>query len=395
MHMNYTKHYICNSSGESAKRFASKFINHYSMSRFILVIASILTLSPFISKAQSKDSSGSQFKLTAYLDAYYARYSDSVGVGNFQKFAAESPKHNELGLNIAQITASYTATKVRATITLHYGDLVTSAWSPVYNMIQEANMGIQLHPKLWLDAGFFKTHVGTEALLPKDNIATSISIITLYEPWFQSGAKLSYIPNDKYVFCLHILNGYNTFVDNNSKKSVGITVFYAPNDKFNVGYYNLIGDEMPDSLKNPHVRFLNNLVFNYQFTPKLKGLAGFDFISQQNSQLKDPTKTASIYSAILTLKYQMHKKLSVYGRFEMMSDADGFLAGTITDATGAITGYKLTGYTAGLEAKITETSYFRLEGRDLVMDENQKIFRTNGQMTNTRLEGMLNFGIWF
>ncbi len=362
--------------------------------KVILNFLPILLLS-FAGVAQTKDSAASQFRLSAYLDAYYARYSDSVGVGNFQKFAAESPKHNELGLNVAQITASYTATKVRATITLHYGDLITSAWSPVYNMIQEANMGIQLHPKLWLDAGFFKTHIGTEALLPKDNIATSISIITLYEPWFQSGAKLTYAPNDKYLFSLHVLNGYNTFVDNNSKKSVGITAFYAPTDKMSFGYYNLVGDEMSDTFKSSHVRFLNNLVVNYQITPQLKALAGFDYISQQNSQIADATKTASIYSAILTLKYQMHKKMSVYGRFEMMSDADGMLTPVITDAAGKLTGVKCTGYTAGFEAKITESSYFRLEGRDLLMDNDQQIFRNDGNMKSSRLECMFNFGIWF
>ena len=363
------------------------------MSRFIRFLACLLLGFPGLVSAQSKDSSA-QFKISGYLDAYYARYSDSVGVGHYQKFAAESPKNNELGLNIAQITASYTSSKVRAVITLHYGDLPTSAWSPVYNMIQEANMGIQLRPKLWLDAGFFKTHIGTEALLPKDNVATSISVITLYEPWFQSGAKLTYSPNEKYVFCLHVLNGYNTFVDNNSKKSIGITAFYAPNDKFNVGYYNLYGDEMPDTMAGSHKRFLNNLVFNYQFTPKLKGIAGFDYISQQNSGLTDPTKTASITSAILTLKYQFHSQIAGYGRFEYFSDPDGFLTGTILDAAGNTTGYKLTGYTIGLEYKMTDNSYFRLEGRDLNMDKDQKIFRTNGQDTNNRLEGMLNFGIW-
>ena len=336
---------------------------------------------------QSKDSV-SEFKISGYADVYYARYSDSVGVGNYQKFPVISPKNNEFGLNIIQLTGQYTSAKLRAIVTLHYGDIPASAWSPQFNMIQEANAGIKLGKKLWLDAGFFKTHIGTEALLPKDNIASSLSIITTYEPWFQSGAKLTYLPNDKFLFCLHVLNGYNTFVENNSRKSVGVSFLYTMNDKFNFGYYNLVGDEMPDSVKTPHVRFLNNFVFNYQVTSKLKAVAGFDYIGQQNSGLVDKTKYASVYSAIITFKYQATHMFGFYGRYEMFDDKEGFLSGPTNR-------YDPSGVTLGIECKPTDNSYIRLEGRELIMNDSQKIFRTDGKDTNIRYEAMVNLGMWF
>jgi hypothetical protein len=357
-------------------------------------ISAIALLAAANCSAQSKDSV-SEFKISGYADAYYARYSDSVGVGNYQKFAAISPRSKEFGLNVIQLTAQYVAPKVRAIATLHYGDIPASAWSPVFNIIQEANAGVKLGKKVWLDAGFFKTHIGTEALLPKDNIISSLSVITVYEPWFQTGVKLSYLPNDKFVFCFHLLNGYNTFVENNSKKSFGITFSYAINDKASIGYYNLIGDELPDSVKGSHVRILNNLVFNYQFTPKLKALIGVDYIGQQNSGLMDNSKFASLYSAIVTLKYQQAPRFGYYGRFEMFNDEEGFLAGVIKDANNNLTGYKSTGFTLGLEGKPTDNSYIRLEGRDLMMDDAQKIFITDGKNTNARYEGMICVGVWF
>lgn len=350
-------------------------------------VAAILLLVAVNSSAQFKDST-SEFKFSGYADVYYARYTDSVGAGNYEKFPVISPKNNEFGLNIIQLTAQYTSTKLRAIATLHYGDIPASAWSPVFNMIQEANIGVKLGKKVWLDAGLFKTHIGTEALLPKDNIASSLSIITVYEPWFQSGVKLSYLPNDKFLFCLHILNGYNTFVENNSRKSVGVSFVYTMNDKFNFGYYNLIGDEMPDSVKTSHVRFLNNFVFNYQVTPKLKAVAGFDYIGQQNSGLVDNTKYASVYSAIITLKYQATHMFGVYGRYEMFNDKEGFLSGPANC-------YQLYGATIGLEVKPMDNSYIRLEGRDLMMDNSEKIFRTDGKYTNSRYEVMINAGVWF
>ncbi len=262
-------------------------------------------------------------------------------------------------------------------------------------MIQEANLGIKIGKKVWVDAGFFKTHIGTEALLPKDNIASSLSIITFYEPWWQAGVKVSYAANDKLLFCLHILNGYNTFVENNKDKSIGVTVNYTLGDKGSIAYYNLLGEEMPDSIHTPHFRILHNVVFNYQLTAKLKVLIGADLISQQHSVITNDAKTAFIYSSIATFKYQCKPQFAVYARGEKFSDKNGFLTGTITDNNNTLTGFKLWGITAGVEYKPTDNSFIRLEARHLQMNKNQEIFRWNGSNENSRLEMMLHAGISF
>jgi len=342
-----------------------------------------------------KADSASKLKISGYVDAYYARYSDSVGQGNYQKFPAASPRSNSFGLNVAQITEQYTSAKIRSTATLHFGDLPNASWSPIYNYIQEANVGFSLSSKFWIDAGFFKTHIGTEALLPKDNIASSASIITFYEPWWQSGVKFSYTPSDKFQAAIFLENGYNEFVATNRKKAIGLLFTYALGDKGSIGYYNLIGDGTPDNIKTPHLRFLNNLVFNYQFCKKFKAVVGVDFISQQNSSLADSTKNAYVYSSILTLNYIFNPIWGIYCRAETFNDADGFLTGTIIDSKNKVTGYKLTGITLGIEYKPTENSYIRLEGRTLQMDAAQKIFRTSGAFTSQRGEVMINMGIWF
>jgi hypothetical protein len=334
-------------------------------------------------------------KISGYVDVYYAYYTDSVGTNNYQKFPVISPKSNAFGLNILQLTAQYSSEKVRATGTIHYGDIPASAWSPVFNMIQEANAGVRLTKKLWLDAGFFKTHIGTEALLPKDNVASSLSIITFYEPWWQSGIKLTYSPTAKLVMCLHVLNGYNTFVDNNKSKSFGITFSYTFNDKLNINYYNLIGEESPENISKKHLRFLNNVVLNYQITPKFKTIIGVDYITQQHSGISDTNKTASIYSAIVTLKYQVKPKFGIYGRGELYSDKEGVLTGVITDKVNRLTGYELWGATLGVEYKPTENSFIRLEGRELVMDKDQEIFYWNKKYINNRMEVQLNVGVFF
>ena len=343
--------------------------------------------------AQKKDSAS--YTVSGYVDAYYAFYTDSVGTNNFAKFPVISPRSNVFGLNIAQLTGQYNSKKMRAIATIHYGDIPISAWSPVYNLVQEANVGIRLSKKFWVDAGLFKTHIGTEALLPKDNIVSSLSVITVYEPWFQAGVKLSYTPNDNLSICFHLLNGYNSFVENNKKKSFGLAVTYLLGNKGSIGYYNLLGDETPDSIHSSHFRMLHNVVFTYQLTQKLKLLVGGDIICQQNSVIADSAKTAFVYGGIGTLKYQAKSKFGVYIRGEIFSDDNGFLTGIIKDKKNELTGFKVWGITAGLEYKPTENLYIRLEGRQLQMNSNQEIFRWNNVNKSYRLEMMLHAGVFF
>ncbi len=328
-----------------------------------------------------------KFKIGGYIDVYYARYTDSAGHGQPQKFGAIAPYSNNFGLNIAQLTGQYNAERLRATFTLQYGDLPTVAWSPVYNYIQEANAGVRLYKNLWLDAGFFKTHIGTEGLLPKDNICSSVSIITFYEPWWQSGVRLSWTGDkDKLYMALYGVNGYNQFVSTNNKKAAGLAVTYNFSDNFSVGYYNLMSDDTPDSIPISHWRLLNNLVINLVISHKLSALIGCDFIVQQNTL--NGTGYAQAYSAIGTLKYQFLKKMAVYGRFEMFNDPQSFLAEPIVN-------FKLMGGTFGIEYKPLANSFIRLEGRELNMAPGENIFYSNGEYANTQGEIMLDMGIWF
>src|SRR5205085_421107 len=62
------------------------------------------------SVAVKRDSA--KIEISGYVDAYYAFYTDSVGTGNFQKFPSVSPRSNQFGLNVAMLTAKYSAEKV-------------------------------------------------------------------------------------------------------------------------------------------------------------------------------------------------------------------------------------------------------------------------------------------
>jgi hypothetical protein len=363
------------------------------MSRKSMLLGSLLAFMIVRSFAQSNDST-SLFKFSSYVDAYYAYYTDSVGHGNFQQFPSVSPRTEEFGLNIALLSLQYDAEKVRGIVTLQYGDIPKSAWSASFNNIMEAHAGIRLLKWLWLDAGFFRTHFGTEGLLPKENLLSSIAINTFYEPYFESGARLQILAGKKFIWNIYGLNGYNIFEENNNKKSFGNLMTLALNDHWNFGYSNYIGDDTPDGNPVSHLRFHQNLFINYQMQ-KLKVQTGFDYCLQEHSDLTDIDKAGTMYSGVFGLKYQFNEKFALAGRGEYFNDPQGYMSVLFRDKSGELTGYKLWGATVGIEFKPTPDSYFRIEGRKLQMDENQEIFFWKGKNRSDRMEVSGNIGISF
>jgi hypothetical protein len=360
----------------------------------------LLTAVLFSSNIFSQDSTNtSHFTFTGYVDAYFAHYTDSLGISDYQKFTSVSPRSKQFGLNVAMITAKYDAEKVRGVITLHYGDFPRSSWAANYNFIQEANVGIRLSKKFWLDGGFFRTHLGTEACFPKENMTSSIAVPTFFEPYYESGFRLNYNANDKLALYLYFINGYNMYEDNNDVKSLGLLATYAFSDYFNIGYSNYFGDDYPGGVSNDtitHMRSMHNIFLNYKSKNKLlKVTLGADVAMQENADLNDAGKSASMSGMVGIVSVHPGGNWDVYVRGESFNDANAVLSPVMLNDDFELTGLIIAGGTLGVQYKPTSNSYLRLETRTLSTDKKQKIFLDKGKYSNTRMEVMFNIGVWF
>jgi hypothetical protein len=275
---------------------------------------------------------------------------------------------------------------------LNFGDIATAVFPHPYNNILESHVGFKIYSKLWIDAGFFRPHFGTEYVLPVENITTSVAVATAYEPSYESGLRLNFDPTKKLEINLFLLNGYGMYVNNNNEMAFGMGVTYALGDRGGIGYTNYIGP--PNNAPASHLRIHQNVYVNYQ-VKKIKLQVGADYCLQEKSDLATGANTASMYTGLATVRYQCAKKLGIYVRGELFQDPDGFMSTIITDYSGQKTGYKLWGITGGLELKPTPESYVRLESRYLQMAQNQYIFEYNGDLYNARFEIMVNAGITF
>jgi hypothetical protein len=269
---------------------------------------------------------------------------------------------------------------------LHYGDVPESSWPATFNLIQEAHAGFKLHRKLWFDAGFFKTHIGLESFQPRENIASSMSVPNFFDPYFLSGAKLTYLASSKLSLQFCVFNGYNEYIDNNKNKALDLSANYSPNDHVSITYNFLTCDETPDAVKTKHQRYYQNLYASFLFN---KLTFGFDmnFGLQLNSLKSDTSKMASMYAGVLVLKYNVFKKFSAYGRVENFSDPNQILSTNIN------IGQYIRGTTLGLEFKPQKTVSLSAEWR--ILESDNLIFRQGNKRSNQRNEVIVCLDLWF
>ena len=325
--------------------------------------------------------------IDAYLSTYYASYTED-NTSEFVKYPTMAPRNNQFGLNMAMVSLSYKSKKIRSIITLHYGDIAASAWPTKYNLIQEANAGVELAKNLWFDAGVFRTHIGVESSQPRENITSSMSLANVYEPYYLTGAKLTYLIGSKFSVQLNAFNSFNSIVETNKNKLFGASLVYAPNKNVSITYNFITGDDTPDNVTLKHQRYYHNLFLTYQKN-KISLGAEFNYgIQEYSKQIAiNLVGTAYMNSSLVVLKHQTFAKVAVYGRGEWFSDKDEMLSG------GSGMGNYTWGATAGIEFKPLKNIAISLEARQLNADKSNVMY--NGRLTHQRLEGIFCMDVWF
>jgi hypothetical protein len=289
---------------------------------------------------------------------------------------------------MAMISLAYQSKTLRSTLSLHYGDIAESTWPSKYNLIQEANAGVELRKKLWLDVGIFRSHIGLESTQPRENITSSMSLANVYEPYFFSGAKLTYNLTSKLSLQLNAFNSFSSIVETNKNKLIGSTIIYSPNKALTFTYNFITGDDTPDSSKIKHQRFYNNFYLTYQ---KKKWSVGAEFNMgvQNNTKKVDSTNLSNAFmnSSLVVFKHQTFEKIGFYGRVEWFSDVDEMIS------VGANMGKYTWGTTCGFEYKPLKNVAMSIEGRYLKSEKANFIY--NNSLKDNRLEGIFCLDVWF
>lgn len=343
--------------------------------------------------AAEYDTSG-KLVFSGYVDAYFGSYTDGNSGSPYVKFPTICARNEQFGLNLVQASARYQSNRFRGTATLFAGDCAASAWSVPYNAIQEANLGFRIAGRWWLDAGFFRTHIGLESIQPRENMTLSLASTTYFEPYFLSGAKLTWQHSSKFTLQINAFNSFNQFIERNRNKAVGISLGYNPDDHTSIAFSSICSDELQLADETPrHVRVYNNLCITRRSARWVIGLEG-NYGIQQHTGILDSNSTAVMFSSLIACKYRITHEWAIYGRAEYFHDPDEILTGPIYNENHSIVGAELTGATIGIEYKPIPNSYLRIESRGL-NERSERIFEWGEDFSSSRLELLVGLGVWF
>jgi len=345
-----------------------------------------------IASADSTDHVLPKVTLSAYADIYYGY--DLGKPANHERpfFLYNHTRSNEVNLNLGFIKASFVSARARANLALMagtYAQYNLASEPGLLKNIYQANAGFKLSAKrsLWLDAGVLVSHIGFESAVSKDCWTLTRSLMAENTPYYESGARLTYISNNgKWTFAGFYLNGWQRIQRENGNNSpdFGTQVVFQPNSKITLNSSSFIGNTKPDSAKQ--MRYFHNLYGIFQLTNKLGIIADFDIGAEQKTKGSDLYNFW--YSPNLILRYKFTEKIAAAARAEYYQDKSGVIIPTAT-----LHGFQTFGSSLNLDYAPVSNMLVRLEGK--MYNSEDKIFLLNDRPSNYNYFIVSSFAVSF
>jgi hypothetical protein len=291
--------------------------------RFIL----ILILLPFSIFSQEKDSL--KIKVSGFLETYYAYDFSSPTTDSKLPFMYNYNRHNEFNVNNGLIRAQLQYGNAYASIAVHAGTYVDDNYaSEDIKLVSEAYVGMYLNDnkKSSIEVGIMPSYIGFESATTATNLTLTRSILAENSPYFMTGIKYNYKPNDKWSFSGLVTNGWQRI--NRPDKTVtlafGTQIVYKPAEKATLNWSTFIGKEFYGTELG--MRYFSNLYWDNQWNSKWRTILGFDFGIQDSSSLND--KHLYWMSPVLIAQYSISSKWQTAVRFEYYQDEDNVIIAT-------------------------------------------------------------------
>lgn len=329
--------------------------------------------------------------LSGFIDVFYAYdFNQPDGTARLP-FLFNHNRHNEFNLNLGLIKLSVEQTKYRANLALQTGVYANDNYVAEPGLLKnifEANIGIALDKtnKLWLDAGIFPSHLGFESAISMDNLTLTRSLPAENSPYFLTGVKLSYAPNDHWQLAALITNGWQRIqrLEDNSLPSFGTQVIYKPSEKTLLNWSTLIGTDDPNELRR--MRYFNNFFGQFALTDHMRLIAGMDYGAQQRTNGSSEYDTWYSPAIIAQADITHHWKAAV--RLEYFHDETGIIV-----PIGTANGFQTTGLSFNMDYSPAQQIVCRIESRWLHSKDN--IFESNNTLRKNNFSLAASLAIKF
>lgn len=259
---------------------------HIALRLYPLVISALLVPAATV-RAQAPDSpqrptapatatadTSTRLAFGGFVDLYYA-YDGGRPRSLDRAYATSAARHDEFNVNLAFLEATVTGPRVRGRLALQFGTSVQANYAgeprlgalsgaDVSRFIQEATVGLKVHPDVWIDAGVFFAPFGAESWISRDNLTYTRSFIADYSPYYEAGVRAVWQATPTLQAQLHIINGWQNVSETNSDKAVGLRLDWQATSRVIFSYDAFFGNEQPDSLPSRLRQFHEGIA---QWTP--------------------------------------------------------------------------------------------------------------------------------
>ncbi|MEO1654623.1 MAG: outer membrane beta-barrel protein, partial [Bacteroidota bacterium] len=324
---------------------------------------SFLCLFFFFYDIQAQSDSAKVFQYQVYVEAFYAYdFNNPVGNTRPENIFFNHSRHNEFNVNLALLELDYHPEKYRLHLGLMggtYPEVNGAAEPTLLRLIYEAYAGIKIVNGLWLDAGVFLSNIGLETPKTIDNYTLTRSLGAETSPYYLSGIRLSYQPNEKWNLNAILSNGWQNIRENNDNKALSLQINFKPNAHWEFNSSSFYGKEGPNEALA--TRLYHN--FYMQFLPegKLSGVLGFDWGAQERRNEEGWDNWLTPYAI---LKYQFSPKFSLAARYEYFEDPGEIQIASPDPAHG----FQTHTYSLNLNFQPLPNTLLSLEGRHFISD---------------------------
>lgn len=269
--------------------------------------------------------------VSGFTDLYYVEdYNDPVS-DRRAPFLYNHNRHDEPNINLALLQIGVEDSAFRAHLGVHTGTYSADNYANEKGAAQhlyEANIGMALNDAgtLWIDGGVFSSFIGFESAVSMDNWTLTRSLAAENSPYFFTGAKITYTPNEKWLFLGAIVNGWQRIntLQGNTQPSFGTQIQYTPTKDITLNWSTFVGSDDPDATRR--MRYFNNLYAMVRLTEKVGVIGGFDIGYQQKE--KGSSGYDRWYTPVVIGQYRYSPQIAAALRAEYYEDRKGVIVST-------------------------------------------------------------------
>ena len=303
-------------------------IERFRRSVTVAVSAVLFVMSTICCEAQdsSKTPPASKVDISGFVDAYYSE-NFAQPTSQINKLRNFDVPENQFNLSLAELVFQKKADPVGFRLDADYGttnDIVQPGVTGTSSLLQQAYLTvvIPVGSGLTIDAGKFVTSMGYEVIESKDNSNYSRSLLFAWAiPYYHTGVRIGYPFSTTFAATLDIVNGWNSLIDNNNSKSIGLTLGYTPFSSTSV-ILNLIGGHENLTPIEYGARNVVDLVATHQLTDALSLGLNVDYGEAQTYHGLMIWKGAAIYG-----RCALTDKSAFAVRGEIFDDPQGYALG--------------------------------------------------------------------